>query len=148
MKTNEEALYLIKKAEGLRVKAYLCPAGVPTIGYGSTFYPDGTAIHIGDTITESQAESFFHATLSSIEKHLLPILTRELNQNQFSALVSFTFNLGIGAFKKSTLLKKVNANRWDPSIRDEFHRWVHASGKVLPGLVTRRKAEANLYFKS
>ncbi|MBD3627593.1 lysozyme [Cyclobacterium sp.] len=146
MRTTHTGLNLIKHSEGLRLDAYLCPAGIPTIGYGSTSYPDGKPVKMGDAITKEQAEELLIVTVSSFEKGVGRLVSPHLTPNQFSALVSFAFNLGLGALERSTLLKKVNANPTDPSIRDEFHRWVHAGGKVLPGLVTRRKAEADLYF--
>jgi lysozyme len=146
MRTTPKVIQLIKASEGLRLTAYICPAGVPTIGYGATTYPDGSPVKLGDSITESHADLMLNDTIESIEKHLQRMITRELNQNQFSAIVSFAFNIGLGALGKSTLLRKVNANRWDPSIRDEFHRWIHANKKVLPGLVKRRKEEADIYF--
>lgn len=146
MRTTSTGINLIKYSEGLRLDAYICPAGIPTIGYGSTSYPDGKPVKMGDSITESQASQLLQDTVASFEKGVRRLVTRDLTPNQFSALVSFAFNLGLGALERSTLLKKVNANPTDPSIREEFHRWVHAGGKVLPGLVTRRKAEADLYF--
>lgn len=146
MQTNRRGLDLIKEAEGLRLEAYQCPAGIPTIGYGSTRYPDGKPVKMSDTVTTTEAEDLLLATVGQFEKGLRRLLKRELNDNQFSALVSLAFNIGLAALESSTLLRKVNANRWDRTIRAEFLRWVHAEGKVLPGLVTRRKAEANLYF--
>ncbi|MDN3688693.1 lysozyme [Cyclobacterium jeungdonense] len=146
MRTTSTGINLIKHSEGLRLEAYICPAGIPTIGYGSTSYPDGKPVKMGDSITESQASQLLQDTVASFEKGVRRLVTRDLTPNQFSALVSFAFNLGLGALERSTLLRKVNTNPSDPFIREEFHRWVHAGGKVLPGLVTRRKAEADLYF--
>jgi len=144
--TSLLGLNLIKKYEGLRLTAYLCPAGVPTIGYGSTRYPDGRKVILGEKLSsEKEATQLLLATMTSFEaavnKHL-----PNLNQCQFDALVSFAYIVGTGAFIKSTLLKKAKVNPSDPSIVDEFQKWVRGGGKVLPGLVTRRREEANLYF--
>ena len=144
--TSAQGLAIIKKHEGLRLSAYLCPAGVPTIGYGSTRYPNGKKVLLGEKLSnESEATSLLLATLepfeAAVNKHL-----PNLNQCQFDALVSFTYNVGTGAFIKSTLLKKAKVNPADPSILDEFQKWVRGGGRVLPGLVTRRKEEAKLYF--
>jgi len=144
--TSALGLSIIKKHEGLRLAAYLCPAGVPTIGYGSTRYPDGRKVILGEKLSsEKEATQLLLATMTSFEaavnKHL-----PNLNQCQFDALVSFAYNVGTGAFIKSTLLKKAKVNPSDPSIVDEFQKWVRGGGKVLPGLVTRRREEANLYF--
>lgn len=102
---------------------------------------------MGDVVTTTEAEDLLRATLEQFERGVEGLVRRELNPNQFSALVSLAFNIGLGAMGSSTLLRKVNANRWDPTIRAEFGRWVHGGGKVLPGLVSRRKAEADLYFE-
>ena len=144
--TSLLGLNLIKNYEGLRLTAYLCPAGVPTIGYGSTRYSNGKKVLLGEKLTgEKEATQLLLATLSTYEdavnKHL-----PNLNQCQFDALVCFAYNLGTGALIKSTLLKKAKANNADPSILDEFLKWNKAGGKVLTGLTNRRREEANLYF--
>lgn len=144
--TSLLGLNLIKKWEGLRLSAYLCAAGVPTIGYGSTRYPNGKKVMLGEKLTgEKEATQLLLATLepfeSAVNKHL-----PNLNQCQFDALVAFSYNVGTGAFIKSTLLKKAKVNPADPSIVDEFLRWNKAGGKVLAGLTNRRREEANLYF--
>jgi lysozyme len=144
--TSLLGLNLIKKYEGLRLSSYLCPAGVPTIGYGSTRYPNGKKILLGEKLAnEKEATQLLLATLSpyedAVNKHL-----PNINQCQFDALVCFAYNVGTGALIKSTLLKKAKANHADPSILDEFLRWNKAGGKVLAGLTNRRREEANLYF--
>lgn len=144
--TSILGLNLIKKYEGLRLSSYLCPVGIPTIGYGSTRYPNGKKVILGEKLAnEKEATQLLLSTLSPFEaavnKHL-----PNLNQCQFDALVSFTYNLGTGAFVKSTLLKKAKVNAADPSIVDEFLKWNKAGGKVLAGLTNRRRDEANLYF--
>lgn len=147
MKTSKQGLQLIAKFEGFRAEAYLDAVGVPTIGYGNTFYPDGRKVKIGDPrITKKEALCLLKVIVKDFEGYVNEAVTRELNQNQFDALVSFAYNLGSGNLNSSTLLKKINANPCDPSIADEFGKWVYAGGKVLNGLVRRRKAEAELYF--
>lgn len=148
MTVNKEGLKLIKSFEGCRLAAYKCPAGVWTIGYGNTFYEDGTKVKEGDKISQERADELFANILEKkFAEPVRKLLTKTLNNNQFSAIVSFAYNLGTGNLKSSTLLKKVNANPADASIRTEFGKWVKAGGKVLQGLVRRRAAEADLYFK-
>ena len=146
MKVNKQGIQLVKSFEGCFFNAYLCPAKVWTIGYGSTKYPNGNAVKQGDKITQQEAETLLSDTLDEFSKGVSKLIKVELNDNQFSALVSFAFNLGTGALSKSTLLKKVNANSNDKTIEDEFMRWVSAGGKRLNGLVRRRTAESKLYF--
>jgi lysozyme len=144
--TSKLGLDIIKKHEGLRLNAYLCPASVVTIGYGNTRYPDGSKVKMGDKLdNEQEATSLLLAAMKSYEDAVNRHLPN-INQCQFDALVSFCYNVGTGAFIKSTLLKKAKANAADPSIVDEFNKWVRGGGKVLPGLVTRRREEAKLYF--
>lgn len=144
---NKDGFDIIKESEGLRLKAYMCPAGVATIGYGATTYPSGKKVRMGESITGMQAEKLLKFHVDKFENQVLSLLDVELNDNQKSALVSFTFNVGMGNLQKSTLLKKVNENPNDLSIRAEFMRWNKASGKILNGLTARRNEEANLYFK-
>ena len=142
MKTSPKGIALIKEFEGLRLKAYQCPGGVWTIGYGHT-----TGVRPGMVITEAQAEEYLKADLIVFERYLNG-LGLALNQNQFDALVSFIYNVGTGNFSNSTLLRKVRANPQDNSIMDEFLRWVYSKGRVLPGLQRRRLDEMKLYFSN
>lgn len=146
MKINNTGIQLIKSFEGCLLNAYLDSVQVPTIGYGATFYEDGTKVKLGDKITQERANELLEWHITHFAKPLQKLIKVELNDNQFSALVSFAFNLGIGALSKSTLLKKVNANPNDKTIENEFMRWVSAGGKKLNGLVRRRTAESKLYF--
>jgi lysozyme len=146
--TAKAGIDLIKSFEGFRAAPYKCSAGVPTIGYGATFYPGGKKVTMSDaSITEEQAIELLANMLISFEKYVDSYCVDTITQNQFDALVSFAYNLGPANLKSSTLLKKVNANPNDESIRLEFMKWVKAGGKTLTGLVRRREAEANLYFK-
>lgn len=141
----ETALNLIKKHEGLHLQAYRCPAGVWTIGYGHT-----RDVHPGQSITEPQAENLLHADITALRCQLAELqrLTGvNLSANREAALLSFAFNVGIRAFKRSTLWLKVVKNQDDPTIAAEFVRWKYADGKVMPGLVKRRAEEAALYFR-
>jgi lysozyme len=145
---GKSCIELVKEFEGCYLDAYKDPIGIPTIGIGTIKYPDGRKVKMGDKITLKQAEELLMHELNTkaiaIQHHFFNVA---INQNQFDALLSFTYNLGVGALGKSTLLKKVKSNHNDPSIRNEFMKWVRAGGRVLPGLVRRRKAEADLYFR-
>ena len=147
-KTSKNGIALIKKYEGFKSKPYLCPANVPTIGYGATYYPNGQKVKLTDpAIDEKHASLLLEAMLNPYEKAVDSYCRDDINQNQFDALVSFAYNLGNSALKSSTLLKKVNANPNDKTIRNEFLKWVNADGIKLNGLVKRRIEESNLYFK-
>lgn len=147
MKASQKCVELIKQFEGYKDKAYLCPAGIPTIGYGSTMWNDGRKVQMGDKITKEGAELLLHWELNNKAVVLYGL---NVNQNQANAILSFVFNLGIGAFQKSTLIKKIRLNPNDPTIRDEFMKWNKArvGGKLieLKGLTRRRTAESNLYY--
>jgi lysozyme len=146
-KTGIRGVTLIKEFEGFRSKPYRCSANVPTIGYGNTFYPDGKKVTMTDSpITEAVAVDLLQTLLRTFEQHVDSLCRDDINQNQFDALVSFCYNVGPTNLKNSTLLRKVNANPNDPTIRTEFLKWNKAAGKVLAGLTRRREAEANLYF--
>jgi len=147
-KTGPLGIAMIKSFESFQSKPYLCPAKVPTIGYGATYYLDGKKVTLADKpITETEASDLLTAMLDTYEKAVDSYCIDTINQNQFDALVSFAYNVGVGSLKSSTLLKKLNTNINDPSIKDEFMKWVEGNGKTLPGLVKRRSAEADLYFK-
>lgn len=140
MKASDRCIELIREHEGFRPHAYLCPAGVWTIGWGHT-----AGVKPGDVITREKGEAFLKSDIANAEK---PVVEQGLdfNQNQFDALVSFVFNFGGPKFRTSTLLKRIREDINDTRIRYEFSRWVYAKGKIEPGLVKRRKVEADLYF--
>jgi len=145
--TSKQGKDLIKKYEGFRAKPYLCPAKVPTIGYGATYYPDGRKVKLTDSaISEGFATNLLEVMLTPYEKAVDSFCRDDINQNQFDALVSFAYNLGVTALKNSTLLKKVNANPNDKTIRNEFLKWRFAGKKELLGLKKRREEESYLYF--
>lgn len=137
---------IIKRHEGLQLKAYLCPAGVPTIGYGTTRYKDGRVVCLGDEITETQAEEELLDHIKPIQWHIRQLVKIPLTPNQEAALVSFIYNVGIGNFRTSTLLKVLNTGRIEKAA-DEFGKWVFAKGKRLNGLVKRRLEEKSLFLR-
>lgn len=147
MNTGKKGLELIKKYEGFYSKPYLDPIGIPTIGYGATYYPNKVKVTMADkSLTEKEASDLLIKMLKVYENQVALLVKKPINQNQFDALVSFTYNLGATNLGKSTLLKKVNNNPHDPTICQEFEKWNRAGGKVLNGLIKRRKDEADLYF--
>lgn len=139
-KIGKAGLDLIKDFEGLKLRAYLCPAKVWTIGYGST----GPHVTPGKVITEAEAEELLKDDLDRFEKAVTRLVTVPLRQNQYDALVSFAFNVGISALERSTLLKRVNAKLFDQAA-SEFAKWNRAGGRPLAGLTRRRAAEAALF---
>jgi lysozyme len=147
MKVNAEGYALIKKFEGCRLKAYKCPANVWTIGYGNTFYEDGTKVKDGDVITQQRAEELAKFIIDQFAVTIEPFIQKPLNDNQFSACVSLAYNIGTSGFKRSSVFKKLNINPNDPTIADSFKLWNKGGGKILAGLVKRRDAEIQLYFK-
>jgi len=140
-KASENALKIIKEFEGLRYKTYKCPAGILTIGYGHT----GPDVIPGMQINETMADALLKLDIQKFENAVNRLVKVPITQNQFDALVSFTFNVGEGKLESSTLLKKINNN--DLTARDEFFKWIYGGGKILPGLVKRRTAERALFIK-
>lgn len=140
MKIGLKGLGLIKKFEGCKLSAYLCPANIPTIGYGNTFYKNGTKVKIGDKITQQQADELLMDLLPQYEAIVNKNIKIDLTQYQFDALVSFVWNCG----KSETLFRLVNSKSKDLRQWWETH-YITGGGKVLQGLVNRRKAEAQLF---
>lgn len=144
MKLSEKGYEFLGREEGLRLSAYQDSVGIWTIGYGNTFYENGVKVKKGDKITKERALELFRSIVKRFEDGVNTAITRELNANQFDALVSLAYNIGIAGFKGSTVVKRVNANPCDPTIRQAFEMWRNAGGK--PILLNRRKREADLYF--
>lgn len=144
MKASSACISLIKEFEGLRTRAYKCSAGVWTIGYGHT----GPDVKEGNVITEEAANELLKIDLERFEQGVSVLLQQkniEVNQNQFDALVSFAYNLGIGNLASSTLLRKLGLNDIQGAA-DEFPRWNKSLGQVLKGLTLRREAERALFL--
>ena len=133
-------LALTESFEGLRLEAYKDVAGVLTIGYGHT----GSDVHLGWTITQDQAQTLLQSDIAASVACVNSAVTVELNQNQFDALVDFTFNIGRGSFLRSTLLGFLNRGDY-AGASEQFQRWVYAGGEQQPGLIRRRDAEAALF---
>ncbi len=132
---------IIKEFEGLRLKAYKCPAGVLTIGYGHT-----KGVKVNQSISEKEADRLFSQDIKEFEGYVDRFVKVKLSANQHEALVSFVYNIGPGAFMHSTLLRKLNDGDYKGA-QGQFIRWNKAGGKVLKGLTRRRKAEAKLFGK-
>jgi lysozyme len=144
-KTGTSGKSLIKEFEGFRATAYLCPAGVWTVGYGTTRI-NGKSVKEHTKITTQEADDLLEQDLKRFEDGIKKLVSVELTQNQFDALVSFVYNLGIGSLQKSTLLKKLNAGHFEEAA-NEFLKWDKADGKKLSGLTRRRTAERELFLR-
>ena len=144
MTAEEIACQLIRRFEGLRLSPYLCPAGVGTVGYGSTRYEDGTSVSLTDPpISRERAEALMLHEVNQIAPKVRQLCPGADTPGRQAALIDFTFNLGLGRLKSSTLRKRVNAGDWD-AVPTELRKWVVGGGRPLPGLVKRREAEAAL----
>lgn len=147
MKLNEKGYDLIKKFEGYSDRPYKCPAGIPTIGYGNTYYPNGVKVKLTDKpITKEYANEMLAFVADNFAKDVLKVIKSNITVNQLNALTAFAYNLGMTNFRNSTLLKLVNRNPNDANIAKEFLKWNKSNGKVLNGLTNRRIAESALYF--
>ena len=138
-KISEKGLNLLKEFEGLRLEAYQCSAGIWTIGYGHTY-----KVKRGDIITKEKAELLLRNDLGFTENKIEELVKVPINQNQFDALVSLAFNIGVGAFNTSTLLRKLNTGDYEGAA-SEFPKWRKAKGIVVEGLVKRREKEQALF---
>jgi lysozyme len=149
MRLNNAGYLLICKFEGLSLTPYLCSAKVPTIGYGNCYYPNGKKVTMQDkAITKPQAFEMFKFIADKFAVKVNELIKSNVNQNQFNALVSLSYNIGLNAFSKSTLLKKVNFNPDDLTIKKEFLKWNKAGGKEVKGLTNRREQESQIYYES
>ncbi len=141
MQTSESGLDLIRKYEGLQLAAYVCPGGKLTIGYGHT----GADVTTGKKIDAEEANALLRKDVQRFEKSVNELVMVPISQGMFDALISFSFNLGAGSLKSSTLLKKLNADDREGAA-DEFLKWNKAKGKVLAGLTARRESERELFL--
>jgi lysozyme len=146
MHVSPSGVDLICNFEGLRLKAYDDGVGVWTIGYGTTKYPNGIRVKKGDTCTLEQAKAYMQNDLKAFERTVNDAVNVSINQNQFDALVSLAYNIGATAFKKSTLVKRLNEGNYKAAA-NQFNVWVNAGGKRMQGLVNRRAAERALFLK-
>jgi lysozyme len=146
MSISQKGIDLIKSFEGFRSKMYLDSAGLPTIGYGTLIDEANEQYLLTATINEVEAERLLLADVAKYEARVLPMIKVALLQNQYDALISFAYNAGTTALRKSTLLAKINVNPNDPSIEAEFMKWIFAGGKKIKGLINRRAKEAELYM--
>lgn len=142
---SRAGLGLIRQFEGCKLSAYLCPAKVPTIGWGFTTW-NGKKVQLGQKITQAEADAALLNEYDGYEGQIRELVKVPVTANQLGALVSFAFNVGIGALRSSTLLKMLNSGNY-AGAAGQFARWNRAGGKVLKGLVTRRAAEASLFVK-
>jgi len=147
MQISNKGLELIKEFEEFRSKAYLCPAKIPTIGYGCTFYANGKKVSLKDKGLSKEEAIKLLIVVIDREFDINPLIKVNITQNQFDALTSFAYNVGIGNFINSTLLKKVNEKDFKGASA-EFPKWIRANGKVLKGLVNRRAKERELFLRS
>ena len=146
MKISPRGLELIKDFEGFSSTAYLCPAKIPTIGWGNTFYEDGRKVKLGDQISKTDALKLLEVVANrDFADKIFPSIKVKVTQSQFDAMVSLAYNIGAGAFLKSTLLKKVNAGDF-AGAGEQFLRWNKAGGKVVLGLTRRREREKQLFL--
>jgi lysozyme len=144
-KTGTLGKNLIKEFEGFRAVAYVCPAGIVTVGYGTTKI-QGVPVQLGSKVTTEEADVFLEQDLKLFEDTVNQNVLVELTQNQFDALVAFVYNVGAGNFRKSTLLKKLNEGKLSEAA-EQFLKWDKAGGKKLAGLTRRRKAERELFLR-
>lgn len=144
MKTSDAGLLLIKQFEGVKLKAYQCPAGVWTIGVGHTSAAGRPKVTPGMVISPQEADRILAMDMVAVDVELEMLVKTKLTQNQWDAIASWAFNCGTTALAKSTLLKRINAGQFD-KVPAEFMKWTKANGKELPGLVRRRRAEAKMW---
>lgn len=148
MEISKNGIELIKKFEGFRADPYRCEAGIATIGYGTTIYPNGNKVKMSDDeISEELAELYLIENLKEYVEAVNRRVKKQLTQNQFDALVSLTYNIGTVGFEASTLAKRIDKNPNDKDIERQFLRWNKANGLPNMGLTSRRKKEAKLYFQ-
>ncbi|MFW0776978.1 MAG: lysozyme [Rickettsiales bacterium] len=141
-KTSALGINLIKEFEGFSATRYLCPGGKLTIGYGHVIREDERdTLH---NITKLEAESLLTNDVCVAEDAICRLVNVSINQNQYDALVSFIYNVGVGAFARSTLLRHINNGEFEKAA-EQFQRWIYSSGKKLSGLIRRREAEAELF---
>ena len=147
MRCNYEGMDIIRHYEGFYETSYLCPSGIPTIGFGSCFYSDGTRVAMGDKpISREEASELLVYGLRSAENAVARMVRTSLTINQFSSLVSLVYNIGSGRFMSSTIRSKLNRQDYTGA-RNEFWKWRRSNGRIMRGLVLRRADEAKLFSR-
>lgn len=148
MKPSTNCINLIKEFEGFSDRPYLCPAKIPTIGFGATYYPNGIKVQLNDPkITRDKAIEMLTLMVGKFAEQVSKLIKVEISQNKFDALVSLAYNIGIGNFRNSTLLRKLNLKENNAVLCGEINKWNRANGHIMAGLTRRRKAEAELFNK-
>jgi lysozyme len=142
---NQAGLDLIKRWEGCKLKAYKDVAGVWTVGYGLTSRAGFIEVGPDTTLTQEEADYYLEKVVADFANKIRPMITAPINENQFSAFVSLAYNIGVGAFKKSSALKRFNAGEVS-RVPDAMRMWKKAGGKVVQGLINRRNAEVELFL--
>jgi lysozyme len=146
MKIDIAGVDLIKRFEGFSSKPYLCPSGIPTIGFGSTYYEDGTKVRLSDPpITKERATELLTFTAGDFSESVNELVKIKVTQNQFNALTSLAYNIGLANFAKSTVLRRLNVGDYT-GVANNFWQWRKANGKVSQGLVNRRESEKALFL--
>lgn len=152
MRVTPAGRRLMQEFEGLRLLAYLDTGGIATIGYGTTRYPpwhfEGRRVRMGDVCTRELADEFMAFDLTATELEVDRLTVDGIKPCQFDALCSLVYNIGVDAYRKSTIREWVNRDPNDPNIRGQFMRWIYDNGVIVPGLRNRRKAEADFYFQT
>lgn len=143
---HQTAMQMIKEFEACRLEAYADVAGIPTIGWGTTHYENGEPVRLGEHITQERADALLAHDMVKFEKAIQNHVVPQLSPHQTAALISFVYNVGVGAFFHSTLLRYLNENDITAAT-GEFMKWVHAGGRVIGGLKDRRMAEAQMFEK-
>ena len=147
MRINNAGIEIIKAFEGFSAKVYLDPIGIPTVGFGSTWDVDGNRITVDHPeVTEKEATRLLQKEVRHVEAAIGKLIKAEITENMFSSLGSFAYNVGTGNLQRSTLRMKLNRG-WYLEAADEFPKWRRAGGKILSGLVRRRKAEMGLFLE-
>ncbi len=139
------AIDLVSSFEGCRLNAYLDGGGIPTVGYGTTIYSNGERVKMGDSITAVDAKNELVTFCNCLADGIMASVYTELSENQFSALISLTYNIGISAFRKSTMIKLINLLEFEAAA-NQFDRWVYDDGVKVQGLVNRRAKEKELFL--
>lgn len=146
MNITKEGIELIKHFESCKLNPYFDTRGIPTIGWGNTYYANGIKVKITDkAISQKEADDLLLIIIGKFIGEVKPLIKAQLSDNQFSAIISLVYNIGVANFKSSTLLKLLNKKPLDPKVIEEWNKWNKSNGEVLKGLQRRRASESHLY---